>query len=57
MLWSYKKCQKIEVWKKLGRVMATNVFVSTIPDKTENDKKSLISMFACFFTAIANVFT
>ena len=29
MFWSYRKCAKIEVWRKLGRVTAENLFAET----------------------------
>ena len=33
MLWSYKKCQNIEVARGLGQVKAKNVLAQTNPDK------------------------
>ena len=33
MLWSYRKCPKIQVWKRLGQVTAKNVFAQIILEK------------------------
>ena len=63
MLWSYKKCQKIGIARELDRVSAKIFFAQTIldkifgtkwsnPVKTGQEKKSLVSVFACFLTAI-----
>ena len=40
MLWSYKKCQKIEVERKLGRVRTKHLLAETIPDKIFGTKWS-----------------
>ena len=40
MLWSYKKCQKIGVERRLGRVMAKNLLAQTITDKIHGTKWS-----------------
>ena len=37
-LLGYRKCQKIEVWRRLGRVMTKNLFAQTIPDKIFDTK-------------------
>ena len=64
MLWSYKKCQKIGVGRGLGRIRTKNLFAQTILDKAfgtkwsnpvKLDRKSLVSVFACFLTPISKV--
>ena len=32
MLWSYRKCQEFEIWRRLGRVRIKNVLTQTIQD-------------------------
>ena len=39
MLWSYKKCKKVQVWKRLGRVITKFLLAQTIPDKVFGTKK------------------
>ena len=64
MLCSYRKCQKIEVWMRLGQGMTKKLLRQSLTkhlgkkEKSSNiqqDKKSLASTFACFLTAIAKV--
>ena len=38
MLWSYIESQKIELWKRLGRVRIKNLLAQTIPDKIYETK-------------------
>ena len=33
MLWSFRKCKKNEVWRRLGCVVTKNIFAQTIRDK------------------------
>ena len=40
MLWSYKKCQKIEIDRGLSRVRTKNLLAQTIPDKMFGTKWS-----------------
>ena len=40
MLWSYNKCQKIEVGRGLGRVRIENLLAQTILDKIFGTKWS-----------------
>ena len=67
MLWSYKKCQETGAGKGLGRVRIQNLLAQTYSprqniwnkmeksSKTGQEKKSLLSGFACFLTAICEV--
>ena len=65
-LWSYRKCQKIGVGRRLGQVRTKYLLAQTISEKniwnkmeklseTGKAEKSLISVFPCFLSAIAEV--
>ena len=63
MLWSFKKCQKIGLGRGLGQVRTKDLRAQIILDKifgtkwnkTGQEKKSFLCVFACFFAAIGKV--
>ena len=66
MLWSYKKCQNLGIEMGLGRDRTKNLVAQRIldkifgtkynnPIKLDKKKKSLVSGFTCFLTAVGKV--